>query len=48
MMHLFEVDMLERIPDSEIVVRPAIMSMVDRRSKIRLGPQRDEVIIVWA
>jgi hypothetical protein len=37
MMHLFEVDMLERIPDSEIVVRPAIMSMVDRRSKSGSG-----------
>jgi hypothetical protein len=36
-MGMFEVDMLERIPDSEIVVRPAIMSMVDRRSKSGSG-----------
>jgi hypothetical protein len=41
--------MFERIPDSDIIVRPAIMSMVDRGAEIRLGPQqRDEVIIVWA
>jgi hypothetical protein len=40
--------MFERIPDSDIIVRPAIMSMVDRGAEIRLGPQRDKVIIVWA
>jgi len=39
-------DMVERIPDSDIIVRPAIMSMVDPGTEIRLGPQRDEVTIV--
>jgi hypothetical protein len=31
-------DMFERIPDLDIVGRPAIMSKVDRGPKIRLGP----------
>jgi hypothetical protein len=38
--------MFERIPDSDIIVRPAIMSMVDRGTEMRLGPQRDDVTIV--
>jgi hypothetical protein len=29
--------MFERIPDSDIIVRPAIMSMVDRGTEMRLG-----------
>jgi hypothetical protein len=36
-------DMVERIPDSDIIVRPATMSMVDPGTGIRLRPQRHEV-----
>jgi hypothetical protein len=39
-------EMFERIPNSDIIVGPAIMSMVDPGTEIRLGPQRDEVTIV--
>ena len=35
--------MVERIPDSDIIVRPGTMSMVDPGTGIRLRPQRHEV-----